>query len=69
MIVQNVNNETVIRIPNSVKFNYLQNMIDYLSVKSILAKSEARDQEIDQIAEDAQEDWWTKNKRQFLQCD
>ena len=53
MTVQSIENETIIRIPNSVKYTYLQDFIDYLSVKSILSKSEAKDSEIDLITEKA----------------
>lgn len=66
MLIQNINNETIIRVPSSVNFVYMQDFIDYLSVKTILSKSQATDKQIDKIAEDAQSEWWKKNKSKFL---
>lgn len=66
MLIQNINNETIIRVPSSVNFVYMQDFIDYLSVKTILSKSQATDKQIDEIAENAQADWWKKNKSKFL---
>ena len=69
MLIQNINNETIIRVPNSVNFAYMQDFIDYLSVKTILSKSQATDEQIDKIAEDAQAQGWKKNKSKFLKWD
>jgi len=66
MKVETINNETIIRVPNSVKFNFIQEFIDYLSTKSIVSKSKATDEEIDLLAEQAQADWWNQNKAKFL---
>jgi hypothetical protein len=66
MVVESINNETVIRVPSSIKFDFIQDFIDYLSVKSIISKSQANDEEIDILAEQAQSDWWEKNKSKFL---
>ena len=66
MKVEIINNETVISVPNTVNFNFIQDFIDYLSTKSIISKSEASDEEIDRLAEQAQTDWWEQNKSKFL---
>ena len=63
---QVINNETIIRFPNSVNFAFLQDFIDYINVKTILSKSKANDTEIDDLAESAQEDWWKNNKSKFI---
>ncbi len=66
MLVESIINETVIRVPNSINFEYIQDFIDYLSIKSIVSKSKASDVEIELIAEEAHADWWMKNKSNFL---
>jgi hypothetical protein len=66
MIVQTKNNETIIRIPNSIDFAYLQDFIDYIAVKSILSKSKATDKQVTDIAEKAQANWWKKNKNKLI---
>ena len=58
MTIQTVNNETLIRIPSTVNFAYLQDFINYLSVKTIISKSQAQDSDITAFAEEAQENWW-----------
>ena len=66
MKVEIINNETVISVPNTVSFNFIQDFIDYLSTKSIISKSEASDEEIDRLADEAQAKWWEQNKSKFL---
>lgn len=66
MIVEFINNETVIRVPGSIKFDFIQDFIDYINAKSIISNSKASDQEIDKLAEEAQEEWWKNNKAKFL---
>ena len=66
MLIQTINNETIITVPSSVNFSYLQDFIDYLNVKSIVSNSQATEEEIDQIAEEAQENWWKNNKNKFV---
>ena len=66
MKVETINNETIISVPNTINFDFIQDFIDYLSTKSILSKSQADDDEIDLLAEQAQADWWNQNKSNFL---
>ena len=66
MTVESINNETVIRVPSSIKFNFIQDFIDYLNAISIISKSQANEKEIDDLAEGAQEQWWKNNKSRFL---
>ena len=66
MRIQSNSNETIIRLSNAVDFTYLQDFIDYLTVKSIVSKSKATDKQIATIAEKAQAAWWKKNKRKFI---
>ena len=66
MTVQTLESNIVITIPNSVNFTYLQDFLNYLRVKSIVAKSQATDDEVDAMAEQAQADWWKHNKKTFL---
>lgn len=66
MIVETKNNNTIITIPNSISFTYLQDFLDYITVKSIVSKSKATEEEIIDLAEKAQVDWWIKNKSKFI---
>ena len=66
MTVESINNETVIRIPNSINYNFMQYALYYLSVQSIISKSKATDEEIDKLTEEVQEEWWQEIKSRFL---
>ena len=66
MIVETKNKETIIKIPNTIDFTYLQDFLDYITVKSIVSKSKATDKQVNDIAEKAQANWWKKNKSKFV---
>ena len=66
MTIEVVNNETVIRIPSSIKFAHLQQFIDYITVKSLVSKSEATEAEIFDLTEEIQTNWWRENKHRFI---
>lgn len=51
MIVEAKNNNTIITIPNSISFTYLQDFLDYITVKSIVSKSKAKEKEVFNLAE------------------
>jgi hypothetical protein len=58
--------ELVIRIPEKIDPDGLQNFIDYLKVKTITAKSSATSREIDKISKEINKSWWEKNKDRFV---
>lgn len=59
-------NELVVQIPKNIPFAYLDELIGYLNVKAILAKSEATDEDIEALAEAVTANWWTNNKDRLL---
>lgn len=66
MIVERKNDELVIRIPEKIDPDGLQNFIDYLKVKAITAKSSATSREIEKISSEINKSWWEKNKDRFV---
>lgn len=62
-------NELVVQIPDNLPFNYLDELVGYLTVKAILARSEATDDNIDALSEQIKADWWDKNRSWFLNED
>ncbi len=66
MLIETKNNDTIITIPNSISFTYLQDFLDYITVKSIVSKSKAKEKDIIDLAEKAQENWWNLNKSKFI---
>ena len=66
MIVERKKDELVIRIPEKIDPDGLQNFIDYLKVKTITAKSSATGGQIEEISREINETWWEKNKDRFV---
>lgn len=66
MVIETKNKEVVIRIPSNISFDFLQDLIDYITVKTNLAKSKAAEKEIENLSEKIKADWWKKNKARFI---
>jgi hypothetical protein len=66
MVVERKKDEIVIRIPEKIDPDGLQNFIDYLKVKTITAKSSATGKDIDEISREINQTWWEKNKDRFV---
>ncbi|MBL0052582.1 MAG: hypothetical protein IPP29_14280 [Bacteroidetes bacterium] len=57
--------QITITLPANVEFLFLQDFLDYLKVKSIVARSKAKNSVIDKLAEQSQTDWWKQNKKRY----
>lgn len=66
MIIERTNNEILIRIPDSVDIDDAQRIIDYIRYQELTSKSKATQKEADNIAAEANENWWKENKDSFL---
>lgn len=66
MTIERQNNEIIIRIPDSLGVDEIQRMINYIRYSEITAKSKAKQEEINKIADDVDRSWWEKNKERLL---
>lgn len=66
MILERTKDEILIRLPGTLEFSYLEDLLNYLNVKAILAKSEATDEDIEMLSEEVKSSWWTENKSRFI---
>lgn len=67
MIVTRENNEIVIRIPDTITdLDGLQDLLDYLVYRSIVTKSTATEEQIDELSREVNSSWWAENKHRFL---
>jgi len=66
MVIERTSNELIIRIPSFVDFERVQRIIDLLAYKEATAKSEAKQEDIDKIVNDAKKGWWEKHRAQFI---
>jgi len=66
MTIERANNEIIIRIPDIVDPDKLQRLINYLVYQEATSKSEATQEEVDQLSSQINKNWWEKNKSRFL---
>ena len=60
-------NETImISVPASINNTYVEQLLDYLSVKSIASESQATDEQIIELADEINQSWWQTNKQRFI---
>lgn len=60
-------NETImISIPASINNDYIEQLLDYLKVKAVVADSQAADDEIVDLANEINASWWKANKQRFI---
>ena len=60
-------NETImISVPASINNTYVEQLLDYLSVKSIASESQATDEQIIELADEINQSWWQTNKQRYI---
>lgn len=67
MIIERTDKETLIRIPNFINIEGAQRIIDYIRYQEVTARSEAKQEDIDKLADEVNKSWWEKNKDTYLQ--
>ena len=56
-------NETIMTsVPASINNTYVEQLLDYLSIKSIASESQATDEQIIELADEINQSWWQTNK-------
>jgi hypothetical protein len=58
MKVEYINDEMVVHLPKNIKFDYLQKLLDYIEVKNIVSKSQAKQEDINALTEEIDQNWW-----------
>jgi uncharacterized protein (DUF39 family) len=66
MTIKRENNEIVIRIPDVIDPDKLQQLINYLSYQEKTSSSTANQEEVNKLASEVNKDWWKKNKDRLL---
>ena len=65
MVIERTINEFIIRIPFLNSVEKTQDLIDYLRYKELTAASDAKQSEVDLLAQEINKNWWNGNKAQF----
>ena len=66
MVIERTESEVIIRLPADVKIDELQDMIDYLAYKESTSKSEATQEDVDELANKVKLGWWSKNRSRLV---
>ncbi len=66
LIKRTNNNEITITVSSSVDSFGLQRLIDYVKYLEATAKSKAKQSDVDKLAYEVNDAWWTKNRKRFI---
>jgi hypothetical protein len=67
MIIEKRNKEFIIRIPETVDTEEIQDFVDYVRYKELTSKSKKTDQAVvDQLTEEININWWNENKSRLM---
>lgn len=66
MVLERTDNEIVIRLPKGIDWGDLEAILKYIRYREIVSKSQATQEQIDQIASEMNKGWWEANKHRFL---
>jgi hypothetical protein len=67
MIIEKRNKEIIIRIPETVETEEIQDFVDYVRYKELTSKAKKINQSVvDQLAKEININWWNENRSRLL---
>lgn len=66
MIIERTDTEVIIRLPASVNTDDLQDFLNYARYKELTSGFEVSQDEVDQLADQINQNWWTENRRRLM---
>jgi len=67
MLIERTNNNKIqITVSSSVNSFGLQRVIDYVKYLEATSKCKAKQSDIDKLADEVNNTWWSKNKSRFI---
>jgi hypothetical protein len=66
MQIERTDNEIIIRVPANTDLTGLQRILDYIKFREIASRSNATQEQIDELARESKSSWWQKNKSRFI---
>jgi hypothetical protein len=66
MTIKRTDNQIIITLPASIDLEGVQRLINYLLYKEATKDSKAKQEEVDELAREANKQWWEENKHRFL---
>jgi hypothetical protein len=68
-VSHNSKNQITITLSSKVDSFGLQRLIDYTKYLEATQKSKAKQSDVDLLADEVNEDWWTKNRHRFIKLE
>jgi hypothetical protein len=65
-IERTIGNQIQITLPDNLDSRVLQRILDYLLYLEIVSKSNASQKDADALANELNDEWWSKNKGRFI---
>ena len=62
MVLERTENEVIIRLPGNINWEDLELMLRFIRYREKVAKSKAKQEDIDQLAREVNKQWWEDNK-------
>ncbi|MCU0327035.1 MAG: hypothetical protein MUF45_17660 [Spirosomaceae bacterium] len=66
LTVSRDNENIMISFPATINNTYVEQLLDYLKVKTIASTSQVTDEQIVEIADEINQSWWQANKQRFI---
>jgi len=66
MIVERTNNQIVIKVSQEVDLFGIQRIMNYLEYLEISSKTKETQDDADRLADELNENWWSKNRERFI---
>lgn len=63
--IERTDREIIIRLPADLNIDDIQKMVDYLSYRQAIQRSQATQAQIDDLVNEVKKGWWKKNKGCF----
>jgi len=64
--IQRTDKEILIRVSADTDLTGLQRILDYIRFREIASRSKVTQEQIDTLAKEVKESWWTKNRDKFM---
>ncbi|MBK8703123.1 MAG: hypothetical protein IPN33_05565 [Saprospiraceae bacterium] len=65
MTIERTDREIIIKLPADLNVDDIQRMVDYLSYRQAIQRSQATQAQIDDLVNEVKKRWWEKNKGRF----
>jgi hypothetical protein len=66
VLVERTNEAIVIKLPLDTQATDIQWVLNFFEYVDLAGKSYAKQEDIDDLAREANKDWWNENKNRFL---